>query len=153
MTLSIINSVKNHLYCLELPAACENLEHIRGFVSGIAGRMGFSEEQISQIELIVDEACCNVIKHAYKNNTSPDNTIQMTIQKFVNKIEIVIADKGPGFDPATIEQPDWKRYQKKMIMGGLGLYLIKSFSDELQFSFQPGVRNEVKMVKFLRKTA
>lgn len=144
-----MNEVTNGTYSLEIPAAYENLDHVRRFISGIAGNMGFSEEHVHQIELIVDEACSNVIKHAYKNCCSPHETIRIKVKTHPKKIEIVVADRGAGFDPAAIGTPDLRKYQEKMIVGGLGLYLIHSFSDKVEFSIRPGVCNKVKMVKFL----
>ncbi|MCB0275665.1 MAG: ATP-binding protein, partial [Calditrichaeota bacterium] len=55
------------LYRLKLPADSANLDIIRRFVSGIAENMGFSGDDIYEIELAVDEACANVVKHAYAN--------------------------------------------------------------------------------------
>lgn len=150
MSNKTINGISNGTYSLELPAANENLDHIRRFISGIAGNMGFSKEHIYQIELIVDEACSNVIKHAYKNCCSSHKIIRIKVKKHPQKIEIVVTDRGAGFDPAAIKTPDLIKYQEKMIVGGLGLYLIHNFCDEVQFSIQPGVRNAVKMVKFLK---
>jgi serine/threonine-protein kinase RsbW len=149
MSDRIKNGIQKSNYYLEIPAECENLRHVCEFVSGIAGSMGFSDQQLHQIELIVDEACTNIIKHAYPNGNYSKKTIQARVKKCPEKIEIVIADRGAGFDPAAIKNPDLKEYQKRMIMGGLGLYLIKQFSDEVHFRIHPGVRNEVKMVKFL----
>lgn len=149
MSYKKINDVSNGTYSLELPAANENLDHVRRFISAIAENMGFSEEHVHQIELIVDEACSNVIKHAYKNCCSSNKIIRIKVKKHPKKIEIVVTDRGAGFDPTAIGTPDLRKYQEKMIVGGLGLYLIHNFCDEVQFSIQPGVRNAVKMVKFL----
>jgi serine/threonine-protein kinase RsbW len=149
MSDRIKNGTQKNRYFLEIPAECENLGHVCKFVSGIAGSMGFSEQHLHQIELIVDEACTNVIKHAYQTGNYPRKIIQAKVEKHPEKIAIVIADRGAGFDPAAIKSPNLKEYQKRMIIGGLGLYLIKQFSDEVHFRIQPGVRNEVRMVKFL----
>lgn len=149
MSYRTINGISNGTYSLEIPAANENLDHVRRFISGIAGNMGFSEEHVYQIELIVDEACSNVIKHAYKNCCSSRKIIRIKVKKHPRKIEIVVADRGAGFDPAAIGTPDLRKYQEKMIVGGLGLYLIHNFCDEVKFNIRPGVRNAVKMVKFL----
>lgn len=145
----IIDGVGEGSYNLELSAVGENLERIRNFIAGIAGEMGFDRQHINQIELIVDEACSNVIQHAYKNGNCREKTIRVSVKKHPGKIEIAIADRGDGFDPAAVKSPNLEEYQKKMIVGGLGLYLIKKFSDEVQFNIRPGVRNEVRMVKFL----
>lgn len=140
----------NNLYRLKLPASSENLDIIRKFIEGIAGNMGFSEESIYQIELAVDEACANVITHAYRGENSGEKIIHVTVKQKKDRIEIAIADKGAGFDPARIKSPNMEEYLKKMKPGGLGVHLIKSLMDDVRFHIRPGVRNEVRMVKLLK---
>jgi serine/threonine-protein kinase RsbW len=147
------NTFENDRYRLELPAKGENLDLICQFIGGIAGKMGFCEQHIYQIELIVDEACANVVKHAYKKRVTPREIIQLTVEKHADKIEIAVADRGGGFDPAALKTPDMDVYLKNSLNGGLGLHLIKQFSDDVKFDINPGIRNEVKMVKFLKKCA
>lgn len=141
----------NDLFRLKLPADSENLDIIRKFISGIAATMGFSEEEIYQIELAVDEACANVIKHAYVDKNTNEKNIHVTVKKKSKAIEIAIADKGIGFNPDKIETPDMDEYLKKMKPGGLGVHLIKTLMDKVTFRINPGVRNEVKMIKALQK--
>ena len=140
---------KNNSFRLKLPAASENLDIIRKFISGIAENMGFSEEDIYQIELAVDEACANVIRHAYVGENTKEKHIHVSVKTKSKRIEIVIADTGVGFNPDTIKTPNMDEYLKKMKPGGLGLHLIKTLMDEVNFRINPGVRNEVKMSKNL----
>ena len=51
----------------------DKLLEVREFVLEAARNSGFSEEEASKIVLAVDEACTNVIKHAYQ--FAPDRTI------------------------------------------------------------------------------
>jgi serine/threonine-protein kinase RsbW len=132
---------------LKLPAKSENLDIIRKFVAGIAENVGFNEDEIYQIELAVDEACANVVRHAYRGIDVPHPEILVTVRTRKNGIEISIADRGKGFDPDKLPTPDMDEYLKKMKPGGLGVHLIKSLMDKVTFSIKPGVRNEVKMVK------
>ncbi len=142
-------SKKKNLYRLKLPASSENLDIVRKFISGIAANMGFTEEDIYQIELAVDEACTNVIKHAYNDNENVEKIINVTVHEKRDRIVITIADKGHGFDPGVLEPPDMKKFLKSGKRGGLGVHLIKTLMDEVTFNIKPGVRNEVKMVKIL----
>ncbi|RMF58129.1 MAG: ATP-binding protein [Calditrichaeota bacterium] len=135
------------LYRLNLPAHSENLHVIRKFVSEIASNLGFDEEAMYQIELAVDEACTNVIKHAYRNDQQSEKIIKITLKVKEDRLIIIVADKGCGFNPAAIKSPDMEKYIKKGKRGGLGLHLIKSLMDEVSFRMKPGVRNEVIMVK------
>lgn len=142
---------KNNTFRLKIPANSENLDIIRKFVSGIAENMGFTEDEVYQIELAVDEACANVIKHAYTdtNTNSKLRNIFVTVRQHKGGIEITIADKGKGFNPEELKTPDMDEYLKRMKPGGLGVHLIKTLMDKVTFHINPGVRNEVKMLKKL----
>ncbi len=133
---------------LKLPLETANLEIIRDFVSRIAQNMGFSDENIHRIELAVDEASTNVIKHAYKGNRSNRKFLTIEVTVYQNRIEIDVIDRGQGFDPKEIKTPEMDEYLKKMKRGGLGLYLIKTLMDKVDYTIKPGVRNRVRMVKF-----
>ncbi|RMG65485.1 MAG: ATP-binding protein [Calditrichaeota bacterium] len=138
------------VYRLELPAASENLALIREFVGGIAENMGFDEETVINIELAVDEACTNVVRHAYNNTTPPERArIRIAVRPYSDRIEITIADNGKGFDPRKLPSPDLVRYVRQMRRGGLGIYLMQKLMDRVYFRIQPGVRNEVRLVKYL----
>jgi serine/threonine-protein kinase RsbW len=139
-------------YRLKIPADSKNLDIIRKFISGISENMGFPDEEIYKIELAVDEACANVVKHAYLvTNSRRDRIINIEARDKKDRLEIVIFDKGRGFDPKKIKKPDIVEYMKKMKRGGLGIYLIKALMDQVSFRIRAGVRNEVRMVKFLKE--
>ena len=132
---------------LKLPAKTENLGIIRQFIAGIADNVGFSDDDIYQIELAVDEACANVVKHAYMNTSATKNEMLVTVHVKPDRLEITIADRGKGFNPDHLHSPDMDEYLKRMKPGGLGVHLIKTLMDKVTFNIKPGVRNEVRMVK------
>jgi serine/threonine-protein kinase RsbW len=137
---------------LKLPLETANLELIREFVSRIAQNMGFSDENIHRIELAVDEASTNVIKHAYRlGDRSNKKFLTIEVAVYQDRIEIDVIDRGKGFDPKTVKTPEMDEYLKKMKRGGLGLYLIKTLMDKVDYTIKPGVRNRVRMVKFKPK--
>ena len=55
-------------FTLRVQSSTENLSLIREFVTKVGLQAGMSEMDISKIELAVDEACANVIEHAYGND-------------------------------------------------------------------------------------
>src|ERR1041385_8394418 len=87
---------------LHVPSSTENLSMIRDFVSGIGQRAGFSDAEVAKLELAVDEACANVIEHAYGS----ENTHEVTVKEKVDaeSVQIEIVDTGCGFDPKQVEQ-------------------------------------------------
>jgi len=136
-----------HEYKLHLPSQTDNLELIRLFVGKVAEKVGFTENDVGKIELACDEACTNVIRHAYSeenNDKSLDVVIEIDFQKFT----VLVTDHGKGFDPIAIKIPDMKEYLAELKVGGLGIYLMRTLMDEVDYNIRPGVQNQVKMVKY-----
>lgn len=136
-------------YRLRIPSQTENLEIIRSFVGHIARRVGFADEDATKIEMAVDEACSNVIKHAYERDAR--QPIDIVIKIDYDKLTVVVTDHGKGFDPSSIKMPDMKEYLAELRVGGLGIYLMRTLMDEVAYDIKPGVRNQVKMVKYFVK--
>ena len=134
-------------YQLKIPSQSDNLAIIRDVVAKVASRVGFDTDEASKIELAVDEACTNVIKHAYANNSN--QMIEVSIKVDQKKLIIIVADKGKGFNPDKIELPDLNESIKEGRKGGLGLCLIKTLMDKVEFEIKPGLKNQVKMIKYI----
>ena len=134
-------------YQLKIPSQSDNLSIIRDVVAKVASRVGFDTDEASKIELAVDEACTNVIKHAYANNSN--QMIEVSIKIDQKKLIIIVADKGKGFNPDEIKLPDLNKSIKEGRKGGLGLCLIKTLMDKVEFEIKPGLKNQVKMIKYI----
>ena len=134
-------------YQLKIPSQSDNLAIIRDVVAKVATRIGFDTDEASKIELAVDEACTNVIKHAYANNSN--QMIEVSIKVDQKKLIIIVADKGKGFNPDKIKLPDLNESIKEGRKGGLGLCLIKTLMDKVEFEIKPGLKNQVKMIKYI----
>jgi serine/threonine-protein kinase RsbW len=131
---------------LSVKSSTDNLSVIRDFIKNTALSLGYSNAAIGNIILAVDEACTNIIKHAYKY--SPTGDIQIELNRIANKFIITILDSGIEFDPNLIPEPDIKEYYKQRRIGGLGMYLMKKMMDEVVYTKKKN-KNQVKMVKYL----
>ncbi len=124
---------------------------MRTFVSDAARRFGFSESEVGKIELAIDEACTNIIKHAYKFN--PDGIIEIRVStqndNAAPKFIVEIFDSGISFDSSRYTAPDMKEYFKKLRHGGLGIVLMKKLMDEVEYGRIGGERNSIRLVKYL----
>ena len=129
----------------------DNLLEVRDFVGEAARAFGFSEEDAANIVLAVDEACTNIIKHAYQYAT--DKEIEVTIHQDKRSFEIRIFDNGRSFDPSIIRQPDLKEHIGHRKRGGLGVYMLKRLMDKVEYNFHRGKRNEVRLTKYLSSTS
>jgi serine/threonine-protein kinase RsbW len=145
---SITVENRDKTFHLKIPSQANNLATIREFVAKIAQNSGFSENDISKIELAVDEACTNVIKHAYENQPNSKD-IEVNVEFQGDKLTIIVTDYGKGFEPEKIQSPNIKKYLAEHRRGGFGIYLMKTLMDEVHYDIQPGIRNKVTMIKYL----
>ncbi len=132
---------------LVVKSTTDNLALIRSFTKKAAEESGFADETIGKIILAVDEACTNIIKHAY--NFSPDGKITISIKFDSSKFSISITDEGIHFNPNSVPEPNIIEYYKQKKVGGLGIYLIRKLMDEVKYSTLTGNKNQVVLVKYL----
>ncbi len=125
----------------------EKLLEVREFVLQAARKFGFSVEESSKIVLAVDEACTNVIKHAY--HYAPDRKIEIVIQPNKDRIQITVIDDGKSFDPSIAKLPDLRQHLSHYRRGGLGVYLMRTLMDKVEYKYAPGRKNEVRLTKYL----
>ena len=132
---------------LVVNSSTNNLNLIREFTKSAAEESGFSIETVGKIILAVDEACTNIIKHAYKY--SPEGEIAIKLKFKNQKLTISITDDGSHFDPRLVPDLDIKMYHKQRKVGGLGMFLMKKLMDEVTYYNLAGNRNQVILVKYL----
>jgi serine/threonine-protein kinase RsbW len=141
---------------LEIPASPEYIAIARLVVSSLASsRRNLADDRIDDLKLAVSEACTNAIE-AYVTVDSPDwdqppdasapspspspdshavGTVRIRVLDDDEKIEIDVDDNGPGFDPNDLpEHPPVTDPERLNFERGLGIPLIKTLVDEVQFS-------------------
>ena len=137
-------------FMLQVPSSTENLALIREFVSSAAQQAGFDTSEIAKLELAVDEACANVIEHAYGGqDATKEVVVRVTFDE--EMLNIDIEDTGSGFDPELIQPEELDELISKRKTGGLGMRLMKTLMDEVHYEIEPGKKNALHMMKRLRK--
>ena len=130
---------------LIIKSKTENLSIIRDFISSKAANAGIQNEEIENIMLAVDEACTNIIKHAY--HSDPDGKIIVKVEYNSTNFKVIIEDYGITFNPDNVPVPDLRKYHKDKKVGGLGMYLMKALMDEVKYVSVPGKCNRVILSK------
>lgn len=141
-------SKKNKTRELRVKSRTDNLSLIRDFVSENAISAGIEQSTVDKIMLAVDEACTNIIKHAYKS--SPEGEIILNIEFDEERFTITIIDYGKSFEPDSVPLPDLQKYYREHKVGGLGMYLMKSLMDDVKYTSVPGKYNRVLLSKNIR---
>ncbi|NUM45100.1 MAG: ATP-binding protein [Anaerolineales bacterium] len=126
------------------PGRFESLEKISRFVKDAAKKAGLGEEAVYGVELAVDEACSNIIEHAYRGEDL--GQIECSCEATNRGLKIVITDHGHPFNPAQVPKPDLSSSLEERRKGGLGLFFIDQMMDEARYEFAPGV-NRLILIK------
>ena len=127
------------------PARHDHLRAISAFVMDAIKDAPFDNRQRYAIDLAVDEACSNVIDHAYKDIDQGEIRISLDLTE--TGLRITIQDDGAPFDPECVAEPDLTSPLETRCERGLGVYLIREVMDEAAYDFStPGV-NQLTLVK------
>ena len=136
-------------FLLTVPSSTENPVLMREFVNAVGQQTSLDEADVGRLELAVDEACANVIEHAYDHDDTQELVVRASFDR--ETIHIVVEDEGRGFDPGSVPQERLERPIAGRGSGGLGMRLIKSLMDEVRYEFVPGGKNELQMLKRIRR--
>jgi anti-sigma regulatory factor (Ser/Thr protein kinase) len=128
---------------LDIPADPPAMCIVRALVDTISARIGFEPAQADRLVLAVDEACTNVIRHAYKNKG--DERIVVTFSIGAGSLVISVRDFGIGAAPETFRGRDLNDIRP----GGLGTHFITSAVDRIEYDNPPGGGVLLKLTKFL----
>ncbi len=135
-------------YSLTVSSQVEHLSQIASFVEQAARSSGMKQEQVYDVQMAVDEACTNVIEHAYHGRG--DGTIDITCEKRDKDFVITIRDFGDRFDPRKVARPRTDDPLSRRSIGGLGLFFMNKLMDNVKFEFTRN-GNLLTMVKKLSK--
>ena len=146
---------------LVVPGETDYLYLIREFVTAVAHKMGFPAEHVGQIEIAVDEACANIIEHAYGSKSVPGRVIvarnmgagapaiTLRVSAYSDRIEVRILDHGPDFAMNGLGELDLSEYVSGDRKRWMGTFIIRNFMDEVHHTYRPGEGNELVLVKYL----
>lgn len=133
---------------LKVKAVVENIPQALDCAAKSAREAGFDDKALCQIQLAVDEACANVVNHAYKGMEPGDMEVSCHLDD--QYLVICIQDWGRSFNPEAIPEPDVHAPLEERPLGGLGLFLIRQIMDKVRFTFDPKQGNKLIMIKRLQ---
>lgn len=126
---------------LDIPADPASMFIVRALVGKVSERIGFARKECDRLVLAVDEACTNVIRHAYNNRE--EERIILTFSINLDYFEVDIRDFGPSTDPAGFASRDLDDVRP----GGLGIHFIKSAFDRMEYHVPEDGGMLLKLVK------
>jgi anti-sigma regulatory factor (Ser/Thr protein kinase) len=128
------------------PANFKNLAPISDFIVARSEKIGFSPSEIYAIQTAVDEACANIIDHAYGGEDLGDIQIQVT--QISNGIQIILKDEGNPFNPDIVPDPDITSPLEIRKERGLGIFFMRKLMDKVIFEFSNKKGNTLTLIKY-----
>ncbi len=134
--------MSNRLLELRFTADPKRLKMVREQVQQAASKLACTKKLVSDLIIAVNEACMNIMEHAYKGDRSGE--IVLEINDNGDEIEVVLTDFAEPVDLAAI-QP---RELDELRPGGLGTFFIKEIMDDCAYAHLQDVGgNVLRMTK------
>jgi anti-sigma regulatory factor (Ser/Thr protein kinase) len=125
-------------------ATKDNLALFLSLVDVLAERHALHQRSQVDLRLLAEEACTNVVLHAFGDDEPGEMTLSVGCDDDV--AEIVIEDDGQPFDPSGTPGPSLSADWQERPVGGLGWHLIRNLSDDVRYE-RVGERNRLTLRK------
>lgn len=137
------NTLEN---ALVLDANEENLYSAINFVNENLDSIGTSEGVKSQLDIAVEEIFVNIAKYAYGDEKGKA-VIKFSFDEDTKTIALVFEDKGMPYNPLEKPDPDITLSANERKIGGLGIFMVKKFTDNMEYSYE----NETNILTITKK--
>jgi serine/threonine-protein kinase RsbW len=127
------------------PGRYDSLSKIDKFIREVAQKTEMSDFEIYTVEMAVDEACSNIIEHAYQGEDKGDITCTCEVDD--KGLTIILLDNGRPFNPELITPPDLNANLEDRESHGLGLFFIQKWMDRVEFEVTPNNGNRLTLYK------
>tara|TARA_B100000674_G_scaffold59626_1_gene41389 strand:- start:54 stop:485 length:432 start_codon:yes stop_codon:yes gene_type:complete len=106
-----------------------SLKDVRVFCREVFEKLHIQEDLKDELVLAIAEAAQNIVKHAFKNDASPNELMVVQISCENNKLQIAFYDRGTPVDPKKVKHREIDNVKP----GGLGTFFIQEIMDAVEF--------------------
>jgi serine/threonine-protein kinase RsbW len=128
----------------KLASTMDSVAEVEATAEKYAQDAGLDEDESFRVVMAIREAAVNAVLHG--NGYDPNKQVGVTFENNGKSLVVVVTDQGEGLDPDTLPDP---LAPENLLRGtGRGIFLIRSFMDEVHFrQLHPGT--ELTLVKHL----
>lgn len=133
---------------LAIGSSFHNIELVQVVVEEALRRLDLDPDDAHWIGIAVREAVANAVKHG--NQQNPDKKVELDFGVKGDELVIQVLDEGGGFDPGGVDDP----LEPKNVLkpSGRGIFYMKKFMDDIEYSFRPDGGTVVTLRKRLDAT-
>ena len=130
---------------LEFTSAFEMLDFVQVVSDHVGQTLGLDDDTQHYVGVAIRECVINAIKHGNRRDSHKHVFVEFSAVDSV--LTIRVRDQGEGFDPDTLADP--LAPENLLKASGRGIFLIRSFMDDVQLRSAPEGGMEVRMIKRL----
>jgi len=139
---------ENKIY-LKLRNSMSELDKLDKSLKEFGDQLGLPKRSTCEIHLVLEELFTNIISYGYRDNDK--HWVKITISLEKGKLVIQIEDDGIPFNPVDYKMPDLEKSLEGREIGGLGVYLIKQFANDILYK-RSGNKNLVTIKKNIKRS-
>jgi serine/threonine-protein kinase RsbW len=123
----------------------DELKLIFTFLDNSLDKITLKDNVQSELELAVEEIFMNMVRH----NLETENDIEIIVDATSREVKISLKDvEAAPFDITKTDKIDLEEYINAKKSGGLGIHLIKSLMDDLNFEHKDGI-STISITKYI----
>jgi len=119
---------------IHVEAVTENLDTILEFMNGELEASGCPMKLQMQMNIAAEEIFVNIASYAYK----PETGVAVVRVSARDMVVIEFEDSGKPYNPLENEDPDISLSADERQVGGLGVFMVKQFMDEVDYRYEGG---------------
>lgn len=143
----------SHTVRIEFGSAFDMLDFVQVVSDHVGRTVGLDDDALHWVSVAVRESVVNAIKHGNKSDESKRVVVEFTPLPVdePERLVIHVKDEGEGFDPEEVADP--LAPENILKSSGRGIFLIRSFMDDVQLHRGKDRGMEVRMVKNVTRNA
>ncbi len=130
-----------------LPGDLGILAEVRALVAQVIGLGGFPDALRQRMQLAVEEAVTNVIRHGLDRCPADRRAIELGLLAGRDEFRVELLDHGAAFDPRCLAEPDLAAHVAAGRSHGLGVLLMRRLMDDIDYRPGAGGANRLVMIK------
>ena len=129
---------------LRVTADLPDIPTITNFVTECALTLGSDPDAVGEIIVALHEALSNAIIHGYERQAG---IIEIEVRRQGDNLAVYVRDEAPLFNPTAVPSPDISLPLDQRAYGGMGVHMMRNFTDELYYQVTNSNQNELVLVK------
>ena len=132
---------------LEFTSAFEMLDFVQVVSDHIGRGIGLDDDAVHWVGVAIRESVINAIKHGNRNDATKRVFVEFSTASPPDApgLNIRVRDEGEGFDPEEVANP--LAPENLLKSSGRGIFLIRSFMDDVRLQRAPEGGMEIRMTK------